>query len=551
MTKIWRHFSLILILLLVASLPFGCCPDCDDSPSDPGDGEEQAPDTTIDSGPEGTVTSGDVTFTWSGTDPVDDPGDLTFSWILEPLETEWRAYDSSTMVNYIGLEDGAYTFKVRARNSGGHVDPTPAERTFTVDSDGGGGDDTTPPDTQIVDGPDGTVNTSDVYFGWTGTDDTDQPEDLVFSWRLDGGSWSTYNGDTSTTLTGLADGEHRFEVKARDTSGNEDPTPASRTFEVDTTGGGDTTSPETVITSGPSGTIDYNDVTFTFTGSDDTDPTSALVYSHKMDNGAWSSYSGSTSANYYGLSDGTHLFLVRARDTSGNVDQSPADRSFFVDTGGPPDVTPPDTWITSGPSGTIDYNDVTFTYTGSDDTDPTSALVYSHRMDNGAWSAWSGSTTAQYNGLTDDEHTFMVMARDTSGNPDPTPAFRIFVVETGGGEGVTIDFPVTDVTGVPGEYVVIDGIVTNHLDEAALFRFRATSVPAHWQNAYCPPGICVSWSTVLEWTLQPGANACQIDFSIPLEEPVGTVSTLHWFIELVSDTSVRDDEVFTCTVVAP
>ena len=142
MTKNWQCFHLFMIVLLVLSLPFGCCTDCDDdSPSDPGDGEETAPDSTIDSGPEGTVTSGDVSFTWSGTDPQDEPGDLTFSWILQPLETEWSAYDSSTMVDYNGLENGTYTFKVRARNTAGEVDATPAERVFTVNTDGGEEDD--------------------------------------------------------------------------------------------------------------------------------------------------------------------------------------------------------------------------------------------------------------------------------------------------------------------------------------------------------------------------------------------------------------------------
>jgi hypothetical protein len=52
---------------------------------------------------------------------------------------------------------------------------------------------------------------------------------------MDGGSWSAWSTVTSATVTGLSDGAHTFEVKARDESGNEDPTPASISFTVDKT----------------------------------------------------------------------------------------------------------------------------------------------------------------------------------------------------------------------------------------------------------------------------------------------------------------------------
>jgi hypothetical protein len=155
---------------------------------------------------------------------------------------------------------------------------------------------------------------------------------------------------------------------------------------------------------------------------------------------------------------------------------------------------------------------------------------------------------AEYTGLADGDHRFWVRAQDTSGNIDPTPDFRDFTVETGGGEGVTIEPGIKNTTGNPGEYVVIDIVVTNHYDTAVDFRFRATSTPPHWENAYCVPGICVSWDTVITWSLQPGPNACSVDFAIPDGEPSGTVSTIHWFVELASDPTVNDDNVYTCTV---
>ena len=94
------------------------------------------------------------------------------------------------------------------------------------------------------------------------------------------------------------------------------------------------------------------------------------------------------------------------------------------------DVTPPETTITSAPDGTIDYNDVSFNWTGSDDVTPTSQLVYSHKLENydSDWSFWTSVTTKSYNDLPNGNYTFKVKAKDEAGKEDPTPAQRSFTV---------------------------------------------------------------------------------------------------------------------------
>ncbi len=89
-----------------------------------------------------------------------------------------------------------------------------------------------PPDTIIVEGPEegALVCREPVRFRWTGTDDATAPQDLYFRWRLDGGDWSNWSRNTSVNLTGLSDGEHTFEVQARDLAERIDETPATRTF---------------------------------------------------------------------------------------------------------------------------------------------------------------------------------------------------------------------------------------------------------------------------------------------------------------------------------
>ena len=89
-----------------------------------------------------------------------------------------------------------------------------------------------PPDTIIIEGPaeGALVCREPVRFRWTGTDDATAPQDLYFRWRLDSGEWSDWSRNTSIDLTGLSEGEHTFEVQARDLAERIDETPASRTF---------------------------------------------------------------------------------------------------------------------------------------------------------------------------------------------------------------------------------------------------------------------------------------------------------------------------------
>jgi hypothetical protein len=104
-----------------------------------------------------------------------------------------------------------------------------ASRTVIVDN--------TPPDTQITGGPVDTVSEPSATFTFAGTDNLSSSAGLRFAWRLDGGPFTPFAAATSAPLAGLSVGSHAFEVKARDQAGNEDPSPARRSFTV--TGGVD------------------------------------------------------------------------------------------------------------------------------------------------------------------------------------------------------------------------------------------------------------------------------------------------------------------------
>jgi RHS repeat-associated protein len=120
------------------------------------------------------------------------------------------------------LADGAHTIAATATDSArndGH-----ATRVITVDN--------SPPETQITDGPQGELAQTTTTFTFAGTDALTPSTGLAFAWRLDGGRFSAFSAASVATLTGLTEGAHTFEVKARDLAGNEDRTPARRAFTV-------------------------------------------------------------------------------------------------------------------------------------------------------------------------------------------------------------------------------------------------------------------------------------------------------------------------------
>lgn len=84
------------------------------------------PNTTIDSGPSGTVSSTSATFEFSS----NEPGVI----FLCKLDGSPFFLSCSSPETYTSLSNGSHTFKVYARDPAGNFDPTPATRTWTVDT---------------------------------------------------------------------------------------------------------------------------------------------------------------------------------------------------------------------------------------------------------------------------------------------------------------------------------------------------------------------------------------------------------------------------------
>ena len=338
-----------------------------------------APDTTIAAGPSEATNDNTPTFTFSS-------GEAGVSF---QCRVDTAAFTACTSPHTTGaLSDGAHTFEVRAVDAGGNIDATPASRSFTVD--------TAVPDTTITAGPSGATNDNTPTFSFSSNE-----AGASFQCRVDTAAFTACTSPHTTAA--LADGAHTFEVRAVDAAGNVDATPAARSLTVDAA------PPETVLASGPSGLTNDPTPTFTFTASKP-----GSTFECRVDTAA---FTACTSAFTTGaLTDGAHTFEVRAVDAGGNVDATPASRSFTVDT------AVPDTTITAGPSGATNDNTPTFTFTSSE-----AGASFQCRVDTAAFTACtSPHTTAA---LADGAHTFEVRAVDAAGNVDATPASRAVDVD--------------------------------------------------------------------------------------------------------------------------
>jgi hypothetical protein len=87
--------------------------------------------------------------------------------------------------------------------------------------------DCTPPDTKITSGPKGTSNNASPSFGFSSSESGSS-----FECELDDGGYSSCSSPKN--YSSLADGAHTFSVRATDPADNTDPSPATRSFTVDT-----------------------------------------------------------------------------------------------------------------------------------------------------------------------------------------------------------------------------------------------------------------------------------------------------------------------------
>ena len=448
-----------------------------DSPASPetvtlsgtGASDTDAPETTI------TETQGDVTADQTPTFRfVSDEPNSTFSCRVDAaaFASCTSPFTSATLAN------GAHTFEVKATDAATNEDPSPATFSFTVNTSLGA--DTDPPQTTITETPGDVTNDATPTFRFV----SDEPNS-TFVCRVDAEAFAACTSPfTSSTL---ANGPHTFEVKATDAATNEDATPATFSFTVNTALGADTDPPQTTITETPGDVT--NDATPTFRFVSD-EPNS--TFRCRVDAAAFATcMSPFTSAT---LANGAHTFEVKATDAFTNEDATPATFSFTVNTALGADTDPPQTTITEAPNNVT--NDATPTFRFVSD-EPNS--TFKCRIDTDPFASCASPFTSTT--LVNGPHSFEVKATDAFTNEDATPATSSFTVDDSVVGGPDNDPPETTITEAP------DGVTA---DPTPTFRFVSDEPNSTFECRIDTDAFASCTSPFTSFTLSDGSHTFEV-----------------------------------------
>jgi hypothetical protein len=347
--------------------------------------DNHLPDTTINSAPSAVVASRNATFLFAADEPS------TFQCSLDGAQ----ATTCSSPASYTGLSEGSHNFTVTAIDSAGNSEAAPAAWTWTVD--------TTAPDTRILSVPANPTNSTTATFAFDATE-----TGATFECARDSGGFQSCSSPIA--YTGLSAGPHTFQVRARDTAGNTDGSPASQSWTIDVT------PPSAPLINTPVNGSITNDASITVSG--DAEPASTVtVFDNGVSKGTVTANSTSGwTQTLPAESDGTHTYVARATDAAGNTSTDSGARTVTVDT------VAPQTTITAQPSSPTNQTSAGFGF-GADEAGST----FQCKLDNAAFAACA--SPKDYAGLAEGAHTFEVRAMDLAGNSDGSPAAYTWTVD--------------------------------------------------------------------------------------------------------------------------
>ena len=162
------------------------------------------------------------------------------------------------------------------------------------------------------------MNSKDATFTYTSNRDH-----VTFECSLDSSPFSDCPLE-GQDYSDLADGQHTFQVRARDAGNNEDLSPATRTWTVDTT------APSTPAITDPADNSFDTDGNFTVSGTADAGSTVRLFEGSASGDTTQVNASGQWSIDLWGVTQGSHNYTAKATDAAGNTSEASAPMTVTV-----------------------------------------------------------------------------------------------------------------------------------------------------------------------------------------------------------------------------
>ena len=350
------------------------------------------PDTTIFSGPPAISTATNAWFQFSAYGP-----EIEFECALDA--EPFGGCESPEL--FTDLLPGEHIFFVRAMDLYGNVEQEPAVWRWTVAA---------PPLEPPVIGQVPPEISEGPPYTFTFTAPPDVPN-ATFECRLTPGSWfHGFEPCTSPHSYGdLVEGEYIFEVRVVNEYGIAGEIPAEYEFEV-------AIPPDTTILAGPSGQVSSNTAAFAFTSNEPGSTFICWLDGEELGECLSPAMFPDAEMGFPEITPGTHTFEVQAEDFMGNLDLTPASRTWTV----VEDGAAPQTRIDSGPPAETQATSAEFLFSANE------AATFECTLDTEAPVDCTQADPLEQVPFVVDNldvglHTLSVVATDLAGNTDETP----------------------------------------------------------------------------------------------------------------------------------
>jgi hypothetical protein len=362
--------------------------------------------------------------------------------------TQRSAWSASSVVTQqtFTLGDGAWSWKVSAKDRAGNNGSAGVSRSLIVDTQAPAGASTVRPADGFV------TNSSLILFVWNRSADAGLSGISNYRIMVSSNAWvgtqrSAITGSTQQSFT-LGDGAWSWKIMARDRALNIGVPGASASLVVDrqSPNGGDG-----ILPVGGKAT-NASAILFVWHKAFDSGPAGPSNYRIVMSSNAWAgtqraawSASSVVTQQSFTLGDAVWSWKVYTRDRAGNIGLPGTVRALIVDTQSPSGPA------LMRPASGIATNSLTvlFEWNKAIDAGPAGISNYKIVMSSNAWastqrSAWSASSivTQQSFTLGEGAWSWEVAAKDKAGNEGPASAVRSLVVDAQGPSVPVLTAPV-------------------------------------------------------------------------------------------------------------